>query len=815
MSTDGGKDPAINDGTDSGEDKNQPTNTRRSRSVAASKSGNAGKAVKNVKADGTEKKRKTRSAAKDVKKESDSKILKAAMGRKNKSAAPENINFRAPEYYTNRELSWIQFNERVLSEARDKDLPLFERVKMLGITASNLDEFFMVRVASLKDMVHAGYKKPDIAGMTPGEQLSAISTATHGLVNNQYSTWNRSLLPQLKQNGITVYMDHGSLNQEQGAYVDRYFIDNVYPVLTPMAVDSSRPFPLIRNKSLNIGSLLTAKDGKGAGLGKSKKKASKKGTDFALVQVPDVLPRLVQIPPEDDGDAFILLEEIIKRNIDKLFLNYSVQCAHAFRVMRNADLSIDEDEAEDLLKEIEKQLKKRQWGEAIRLEVEDHADPELLKVIKEELQIEDHDIFYINGPIDLTFLSKIAGMDGYEELKIKSWTPQPPKYMDPDANIFSEIRKGDILLEHPYETFDPVVNFIRTASKDKDVLAIKMTLYRVSGNSPIIAALAQAAENGKQVSVLVELKARFDEEHNINWAKTLEKAGCHVIYGLVGLKTHSKIALVVRREEDGIRRYVHLGTGNYNDTTARFYTDMGMFTCSEPIGEDATAVFNMLSGYSEPVSWNKLSLAPLWLKDRFLYLIGREAEHARDGREARIVAKMNSVCDPDIIEALYKASAAGVKIDLIVRGICTLKVGIPGVSDNITVRSIVGFFLEHSRIFWFLNEGNEEIYMGSADWMPRNLERRVEILFPVERPELKEDLKYFLNMELNDNLKAHIMQPDGVYLKLDRRGKKPLNSQKQFCIDAKERAQKGKEKGTGRVFIPETPPKDDEESSNI
>ncbi len=735
----------------------------------------------------------------------------------------QKIDYRAPEYYTNRELSWIKFNERVLSEARDKTLPLFERVKMIGITSSNLDEFFMVRVASLKDMVNVEYTKKDIAGMTALQQLEALNSATHDFVNLQYSTYNRSILPLLKQNGIMVVTHHENLVPEQAEYVDRYFEEHVYPVLTPMAVDSSRPFPLVRNKSLNIGALVYPKDAahslrsRSGGKAKEEKSQEKEteSPEFALVQVPDVLPRIVKIPSTDENKTVILLEEVIERNINRLFLNYNIVCAHPFRIMRNADLSIDEDEAEDLLKEIERQLKRRQWGEVIRLDVEESMDRNLLKLLRDEFQVDDAETYYINGPLDLTFLSGVASMPGFDNLKIKGWTPQAPKYMDPEKNIFEQIRNGDILLQHPYESFEPVVNFIRTAARDKDVLAIKMTLYRVSGNSPIIAALATAAENGKQVSVLVELKARFDEEHNINWAKTLEKAGCHVIYGLVGLKTHSKIALVVRREEEGIRRYVHLGTGNYNDTTAKFYTDMGLFTCSEPIGEDATAVFNMLSGYSEPVTWNKLSLAPLWLKDRFIYLIGREAENARHGREAHIVAKMNSVCDPDIIEALYKASAAGVKIDLIVRGICCLKVGIPGISENITVRSIVGFFLEHSRIFWFYNEGNDEFYMGSADWMPRNLDRRVEIMFPVEGEALKEDLRHFLRAELEDNEKAHILQPNGDYIKPDRRGKKPLNSQKLFCREAKANANKNKDVISERVFIPEKAPKEEHESSTF
>ena len=426
------------------------------------------------------------------------------------------------------------------------------------------------------------------------------------------------------------------------------------------------------------------------------------------MQVPGVLPRVIELPAGKEGTrAGILLEELIERNIDQLFLNYDVVCAHPYRIIRNADLTIDEDDAADLLMEIQKQLKKRQWGEVIRLEVEDKIDQKLLKILKKEFDIKPEDIYSISGPLDLTFLMKVYGVEGFEHLKTPPYTPQPVPALENETDIFAAVRKKDIFLHHPYETFDPVVNFVRQAARDPQVLAIKQTLYRVSGHSPIVAALAQAAENGKQVSVLVELKARFDEENNIIWAKMLEKAGCHVIYGLVGLKTHSKITLVVRREEDGIRRYVHLGTGNYNDSTAKLYTDCGIMTCQEAIGEDATAVFNMLSGYSEPRRWNRLSLAPIWLRDKFLSLIRREADHAREGQPARIIAKMNSLCDQEVIAALYEASAAGVKIDLIIRGICCLKVGIPKVSENITVRSIVGTFLEHARMFYFQNGGQE------------------------------------------------------------------------------------------------------------
>ena len=701
--------------------------------------------------------------------------------------------FNNPDNYVNRELSWIEFNYRVLGEARDKSLPLLERVKFLGITASNLDEFYMVRVASLKDMVHAKYTKPDISGLKPGEQLEKISEKTHELVALQYSTYNRSLLPALKQHGIHVILNHEDLNEEEGNFADNYFERDVYPVLTPMAVDSSRPFPLIRNKSLNIAALL-------------KKKSGEEELEFAMVQVPSVLPRIVKFPKkEGEEQKVILLEQIIERNMGSLFLNYNVVTASPFRVMRNADLSIDEEEAVDLLEEIQKQLKKRQWGEAIRLEVEEKIDKGLLKILKRELNISSSDIFLISGPLDLTFLMKLYGVKGFEHLKAVPYVPQQvPELMNED-DIFTNIRKGDILLHHPYETFDPVVNFVKAAAKDPEVLAIKQTLYRVSGNSPIVAALEEAADNRKQVSVLVELKARFDEENNINWAKRLEKAGCHVIYGLVGLKTHSKITLVVRREEDGIRRYVHLGTGNYNDSTAKLYTDFGLMTCNLQIGEDATAVFNMLSGYSEPLQWNKLVVAPIWLRARFLKMIRRETKNAKTGKQAHIIAKMNSLCDKDIIAALYEASCAGVKVQLIVRGICSLRAGVPGLSESITVRSIIGNFLEHTRVFYFENDGSPELYLGSADWMPRNLDKRVEIMFPVEDEDLKERIIKILLIQLEDNVKSHILLPDGTYEKPDRRGRVQRNSQEDFCEEAKLAVKEELKKlnpQASRVFIP-------------
>ena len=711
--------------------------------------------------------------------------------------------YSKPEYFYNRELSWLLFNRRVLEEAKDSSLPLFDRLKFLSITSSNLDEFFMIRVASLKDMVQVKYNKKDISGMTPAEQLAAINERTHLFVKDQYDIFNRSLIPALEKEGVHVLSHYENLSDKQSKYVDRYFTDEVYPVLTPMAVDSSRPFPLIRNKTLNIGAILRMKKDKAAGgqfrdlylsHGNKKKGADSNDTDFATVQVPSVLPRFVEIPSEQKGEkTFILLEQIIEKNIGKLFVNYEIESVFPYRIMRNADLSIEEDEAADLLIEIERQLKKRQWGQAIRLEVEAGMDKRLLKKLRQELKIKEEDIFKINGPLDLTFLMKLSGLEGYDKLRTPKYTPQPAKWLNGEDHLFDQIRDHDVLLHHPYETFDPVVDFVKQASKDPNVLAIKQTLYRVSSHSPIIASLAAAAENGKQVTVLVELKARFDEENNIIWARKLEQAGCHVIYGLVGLKTHSKITLVVRKEEDGIRRYVHLGTGNYNDSTAKLYTDMGLLTCRKAIGEDATAVFNMLSGYSEPAFWNKLAIAPIRLRDRFTQLINREKEFVKKGKKAFIRAKMNSLCDAGIISSLYEAAAAGVKIELVVRGICCLKTGMPGISENITVRSIVGDFLEHSRIFHFYNNGFEEVYMGSADWMPRNLDKRVEILFPVEDDALKAEVIHILDIQLADNEKARILQKNGTYRRAAKGGHAKLNSQKYFCEEAK-RAQKERKK---------------------
>lgn len=726
-----------------------------------------------------------------------------------KKEGKEEINFSNPAYFYNRELSWLLFDGRCLSEARDtRIVPLFERLKFLSITASNLDEFFMVRIASLKDQVHAGYTGLDIAGLTAGQQLALLSEKVHEFVSEQYSTYNRSLLPALQKAGLTIVKNESALTKEQRAFLDRYFEDEVYPALTPMALDSSRPFPLIRNKTLNIGALILSKS-KGDALSKNKKKEG--DPDFATVQVPSVLPRIVRLPDGKDGaKAVMLLEDVILLYINVLFQHYDVVCAYPYRIERNADFTIDEEEAEDLLIEIQKQLKKRIWGEVIRLEIREDMDKRLLKILKKEFAVDDADIYAVNGPLDLTFCMKLYGTEGFDDLKATVYTPAPMPEFRKYESVFDAIRDEDIFVHHPYMSFGPVIDFVRQAAADPDVLAIKQTLYRVSGNSPIIAALAKAADNGKQVTVLVELKARFDEENNIGWAKMLEKAGCHVIYGLYRLKVHSKITMVLRREEDGIRRYVHLGTGNYNDSTARLYTDCGLFTCDAQIGADATAVFNMLSGYSEPDRWYKLLVAPIWMKNDFLSMIARERDHAKAGKKAFIKAKMNSLCDPQIIAALYEASHFGVQISLLVRGICSLKVGIPGVSDNIEVRSIVGDFLEHSRIFWFHNDGRDDLFMGSADWMPRNLEKRVEIVFPVEQENVRKEVMHVLLTEFADNVKAHVMQPDGSYRKADRRGRQPVNSQEIFCREAWDRVPHEPTPIEERRFTPREPHEEEE-----
>ena len=720
--------------------------------------------------------------------------------------------------FYNRELSWLEFDDRILNEARDTKNPLLERLNFLAITASNLDEFYIVRVASLRDMQSIDFQERDIAGFTIDEQLERIDQKTRRTMSLMYSTYTRSLVPSLAQEKIFL-KNYDELSDQLKVIADSYFKSVLYPILTPMAVDSSRPFPLIYNRMLNMCVMLENKpedvklqDRAVDGISNAKHTVNEDQYMYATVQIPTVVKRLYQIPT-DEGDVFVPVEQIIRANTDMLFNGQRVVATAFYRVMRNADLDIDEDEAEDLLKEIEEQVRRRRFGEIIRLEVQDDIDSDLLKYIVDELEVDEADIFSVNGPIDLTFLSKLtsACKGKHPELCYKAHEPAEAAAFDgpvSELDIFEQIREKDRIVHHPYETFEPVLEFVKQAARDPNVLAIKQTLYRVSDRSPIIASLLEAAQNGKQVMVLVELKARFDEENNINWAKKLENAGCHVIYGLVGLKTHSKITLVVRKEEDGIRRYLHLATGNYNDVTAKIYTDLGLFTASESFGEDASEFFNMLSGFSIPQSWRRLIPAPLWMKDYFIARIRREADNAKSGKPARIIAKINSLVDETVIKALYEASNAGVKIDLIVRGICCLRAGVPGMSENITVRSITGRFLEHSRIFYFYNEGHEDVYLASADWMPRNLNRRVELLFPVEDPDCRARVMEVLEVELADTVRAHFLAPDGTYHKLDLRGKEKLDSQ-QKLIDLADAAVAERHKAIDKhEFIPEESPKD-------
>ena len=685
--------------------------------------------------------------------------------------------------YFNREISWLEFNNRILFESRDTKNPLLERLKFLSITASNMDEFYIVRVASLRDLLSVKYDELDISGRTVKQQLQEIDEKARAAMALMYSTYTRSLVPSLKNHNIFI-SDYRDLDDHAKEVCDDYFKSTLYPILTPMAVDASRPFPLIYNRQLNLCVLIDeAEEEKEARLAKQEKKGKviEPAYRFATLQVPTVIPRLFEMHLST-GICFVPIEQIIQANLSSLFVGSSVLASGFYRVMRNADLDIDEDEAEDLLKEIEEQVRKRRFGEIIRMEINDDLDPRLLKLLTTSLKISKKDVFAVGGPIDLTFLMKVVGKisDDFPDLCYHSFRPAKPKMFPEGVNIFDAIRQKDRLVHHPYESFDPVVEFVRQAAVDPKVLAIKQTLYRVSSSSPIIKSLAEAAQNGKQVMVLVELKARFDEENNINWAKMLEKAGCHVIYGLVGLKTHSKITLVVRDEEDGIRRYLHLATGNYNDITAKIYTDIGLFTASETFGVDASEFFNTLSGFSEPPEWRRLIPAPTKMKKYFLDKISQEAKNAQKGKKSRIIAKMNSLVDANIIDALYEASCAGVKIDLIVRGICCLRPGVPGLSENITVRSITGRFLEHSRIYYFYNEGQEDIYLSSADWMPRNLIRRVELLFPVEDPDCKARVMEVLEVELEDTVRSHFLDSDGSYHKLDLRGKTKIDSQEKL-----------------------------------
>lgn len=671
-------------------------------------------------------------------------------------------------YFVNRELSWLDFNGRVLEEARDPENPLLERANFLGITQSNVDEFFMVRIASLYKLHSAGVTSTDISGMTPKEQIDAVNEKEQEMVAKRYTTYNRSLLPQLEKNNINILQPE-NLNTQQYEFIRRYFNDELYPVLTPMADDSSRPFPFISNESLNIAVRL--------------QKNKDKEHVFATVRVPDVFARLVKLPTTPND--FILLEDIIKEFISQLFTGYEVKNSATYRVIRDMDLDVAEEDTSDLLRAVQKQLKEREHGGAVRLEIESTMHKSLRNRLLNNFNINEKATYTINGPIDLTFLKKLPKLViNHDDLKYPTFKSYANPLLSSNHDIFQAIREHDYLLQHPYDSFSSVINFIRQAANDSNVLAIKMTLYRVSGNSPIIKYLGLAAQRGKQVTVLVEVKARFDEENNVRWAKKLEQMGCHVIYGLVGLKTHSKIALIIRRDEDGIRRYLHLGTGNYNDITANFYTDMGLLTCDRDMGIDATNLFNMLSGYSQPPYFHKLHLSPQHIRNFINEKIGAEILAAKQGRPAEIRMKMNSLSDGKIIEKLYEASAAGVKVKLIIRGICCLRNNIPNISTNIEVHSIVGRFLEHSRIYYFYNDGNEDVYLSSADMMSRNLNRRVEILFPILQNDIRLRTIDIFNTMWQDNTKTRVLNGT-QFKKLNRRGLQSLNAQEYFIEEAK------------------------------
>ena len=655
------------------------------------------------------------------------------------------LELNKPEYFYNRELSWLKFNLRVLKEAMFKEAPLLERLKFIAISASNLDEFFMVRVAGLWNSLDNGVEKLDAAGLSVRDQLEAIAESAHEQIRTQ-TKYLMALLGEMDAVGLH-FRRVENLTDMGKDWLEEYYREVIYPVLTPMAVDASRPFPFLANKTQNLAVELIKSDGEHS---------------MGLIQVPSVLDRILEIPPEERR-TFVFLEDIIASHCQDLFKGCQILDVVPFRVTRDSDLDLEEEDSVDLLKEVEESLRKRKRGAAVRLEIFKTNNSRIKKFLEENLDVSDLEIYEINGPLDPTCFFKFTGLKGMWPWLHEPFVPQRPLELPDDSDLFAAIRQNDILLHHPYESFDPVVKLVSDAADDPQVLAIKQTLYRVSGNSPIVAALARAAENGKQVTVLVELKARFDEENNILWARRLEKAGCHVIYGLVGLKTHAKIILIVRKEDNGIKRYVHLGTGNYNDSTAKLYTDLGLMTANDEFGIDASAFFNLLSGYGEPPVWNKLVMAPLGLREKIYSLINNEINMVNMGKEGHIIAKMNSLIDYPVIQKLYEASAAGVHIDLIVRGICGLRTGIEGISENITVRSIVGRQLEHSRIFWFANGGEEQLYLSSADWMPRNLNDRVELFFPVETEEHIRRIKDLLDLYLRDNVGAHMMQSNGTY----------------------------------------------------
>ncbi|WP_043979577.1 RNA degradosome polyphosphate kinase [Priestia megaterium] len=680
-------------------------------------------------------------------------------------------------YYNNRELSWLAFNKRVLEEAVDTKNPLLERFKFLGIFSSNLDEFFMIRVAGLKDQVKAGFSKPENkAGLTPKQQLFSISKQNHDLVKQQYDTYIHTLLPELQKYGVEIIAVE-KLEKSNLDTLEQYFDEQIFPVLTPMAIDTYRSFPMLMNKSLNLAVVLSEN------LNDEQQIAEIKGR-LAIVQVPSMLTRYIEIATSDSTRLFVLLEDVIAYFIKKLFKGYRVSSVSQFRITRNADMTIHEEDAQDLLKEIEEELQKRKWGAAVRLEIKSPYDQGVLAYLESVLEIDDEDVYEIEGQLDLTSLFSFYRLlnSTHEELAEKAFIPKLTIELHPDQNIFDQMIQRDILLHHPYESFKPVLDFVNGAADDENVLAIKQTLYRVSGDSPVIKALKRAAAKGKQVTVLVELKARFDEENNVQWAKELERAGCHVIYGMTHLKTHGKITLVVRREGEHIKRFVHLGTGNYNDATAKIYTDISLFTVNRNIGIDAANFFNYLSGYTQKPVYHHLSVAPFDIRNDFLHLIDQEIHYHRRYGNGRIIGKMNSLTDKILIMKLYEASIAGVTIELIVRGACCLRPQIQGVSENIRVRSIVGRFLEHSRIYYFHHNKQEKFFFSSADMMTRNMVKRVEILFPILDTYLKKKVWKWLEVMLADNVKAREQDQEGNYHYVIKKDHElSINSQEIFC----------------------------------
>ncbi len=685
--------------------------------------------------------------------------------RRRKPAETAGLFLDNPSLYVNRELSLLLFQRRVLEEALDETNPLLERVKFLGILGSNLDEFFMVRVAGLNQQIEAGIQEPGPDGLTPRQQLDAVRAEFARILVEAHAC-RRKLFDDLQREGIRI-LDYQDLTPSQRHHADAYFRDTVYPVLTPLAVDISRPFPHISNLSLNLSILI---------------RDTQQHEQFARVKVPDTLPPLVPVQAAQKRNGrplcYVWIEQVVQANLAQLFPGMEVIESHIFHVTRDADFAIQELEGGDLLDSVEEGVRKRRFGDVVRLKVDARMPAHVLKILQTNLEIEDSDIFRVDGPLALSRLRSFTQMDR-PDLKEPPFVPGLPEKWNEDNDIFGQIRRGDILLHHPFDSFAPVVDYLRAAARDPQVLAIKMTLYRVGRNSPVVEALLEALENGKQVAVLVELKARFDEESNIEWARALEREGVHVVYGLPGLKIHAKVALVVRREADVMRRYVHLSTGNYNAVTAHLYTDVGLFTCDEDLGADATDLFNFLTGYSAKADYRKLLVAPVNLRDKFEAMVEREIAHARAGRPARLIFKTNALGDPRLIRLLYEASQAGVQCDLIIRGICCLRPGMPGISDRIRVFSIVGRFLEHSRIFYFHNNGEEEVYLGSSDIMPRNINRRVEIIFPIERPALKRYLvDKVLDVYLADTVKSRQMQADGSYIRTPKPDGAPsMNSQ--------------------------------------